>query len=65
MTIRLAKYGQALRLMQYIKSTTLKRSVKSQDEIGETMGHSTPKVTEHCLASLDMDKTWEINKGLL
>jgi hypothetical protein len=28
------------------------------------MGHSTSQVTEHYLASLDMDKTWEINKGL-
>jgi integrase len=43
---------------------TLKRSGKSRDEIGEMMGHSTSQVTEHYLASLDMDKTWEINKGL-
>ena len=27
------------------------------------MGHSTSQVTEHYLASLDMDKTWEINEG--
>jgi integrase len=46
-------------------ATTLKRSGKSRDEIGEMMGHSTSQVTEHYLASLDMDKTWEINKGLL
>ena len=45
-------------------ATTLKRSGKSRDEIGEMMGHSTSQVTEHYLASLDMDKTWEINKGL-
>jgi integrase len=45
-------------------ATTLKRSGKSRDEIGEMMGHSTSEVTEHYLASLDMDKTWEINEGL-
>ena len=46
-------------------ATTLKRSGKSRDEIGEMMGHSTSQVTEHYLASLDMDKTWKINEGLL
>ncbi len=46
-------------------ATTLKRSGKSRDEIGEMMGHSTSQVTEHYLASLDMDKTWRINEGLL
>lgn len=46
-------------------ATTLKRSGKSRDEIGEMMGHSNSQVTEHYLASLDMDKTWEINEGLL
>jgi integrase len=45
-------------------ATTLKRSGKSRDEIGEMMGHSTSEVTEHYLASLDMDKTWGINEGL-
>jgi integrase len=45
-------------------ATTLKRAGKSRDEIGEMMGHSTPEVTEHYLASLDMDKVWEINEGL-
>ena len=45
-------------------ATTLKRSGKSRDEIGEMMGHSNSQVTEHYLASLDMDKTWEINEGL-
>jgi len=38
-------------------ATTLKRSGNSKDEIGEMMGHSTSQVTEHYLASLDMDKT--------
>ena len=46
-------------------ATTLKRSGKSRDEIGEMMGHSTTQVTDHYLASLDMDKTWGINEGLL
>jgi integrase len=46
-------------------ATTLKRAGKSRDEIGEMMGHSTSQVTEHYLASLDMEKTWEINEGLL
>jgi integrase len=46
-------------------ATTLKRSGKSRDEIGEMMGHSNSQVTEHYLASLDMDKTWKINEGLL
>ncbi len=46
-------------------ATTLKRSGKSRDEIGEMMGHSTSQVTDHYLATLDMDKTWEINEGLL
>jgi len=36
---------------------------KSQDEIGEIMGHSNSQVTEHYLASLVMDIKWEINKG--
>ena len=44
--------------------TTLKRSGKSRDEIEEMMGHSTSQVIEHYLASLDMDKTCEINEGL-
>jgi integrase len=46
-------------------ATTLKRSGKSRDEIGEMMGHSTAQVTDHFLASLDMNKTWEINKGMM
>jgi hypothetical protein len=44
-------------------NTTLKRSGKSGDEIGEMMGHSASQVTEHYLASLDMDQTIEINEG--
>jgi integrase len=45
-------------------ATSLKRSGKSKDEIGEMMGHSNSQVTEFYLASLDMDKTWGINEGL-
>jgi len=45
-------------------ATTLKRSGKSTDEIGEMMGHSSNEVTKFYLASLDMDKTWDINEGL-
>lgn len=45
-------------------ATTLKRSGNSRDEIGEMMGHSNSLVTENYLASLDMDKTWEVNEGL-
>ena len=43
--------------------TTLKRSGKSGEEIGEIMGHSASQDTEHYLASSDMDQTWEINEG--
>jgi len=37
---------------------------KSRDEIRQMMGRSTFHFTEYYLASLDMDKTWKINKGL-
>jgi hypothetical protein len=30
----------------------------------EKLGHSTAHVTEQYLASLDMDKKWEINNGI-
>jgi integrase len=33
--------------------------------VSEMMGHSTAQVTEHYLASLDMEKTWEINEGII
>jgi len=46
-------------------ATTLKRSGKSRDEIGEMIGHSNSQVTEFYLASLVMDKTLGIKKGLL
>ncbi len=37
---------------------------KSGDEIRQMMGRSSSQVTEHYLASPDMDKTWKFNKGL-
>jgi hypothetical protein len=55
---------QVLNYLQIYFNVTLNRSRESRDEIGEMMGHSTSEVTEHYLASLDMDKTWEINEGL-
>jgi len=45
-------------------ATTLLRSGRSKDEIGEMLGHSNSIVTEHYLASLDIEKTHEINNGL-
>jgi integrase len=42
-------------------ATTLKRAGKSKDEISEMLGHSNSVVTEHYLASLDMEKTFDIN----
>jgi hypothetical protein len=46
-------------------ATTLKRAGVSKDNIGEMLGHSNSVVTEHCLASLDIEKTYEINKYIL
>jgi len=57
--------GLRLKTSRDSYATTLKRSGKSKDEIGEMMGHSNSQVTEYYLASLDMDKTWGINEGLL
>jgi integrase len=45
-------------------ATTLKRAGKSKDEISEMLGHSNSVVTEHYLASLDMEKTFDINDCL-
>jgi integrase len=45
-------------------ATTLKRAGKSKDEISEMLGHSNSVVTEHYLASLDMEKTFDINECL-
>jgi integrase len=42
-------------------ATTLKRAGVSKDQIGEMLGHANSVVTEHYLASLDIEKTHEIN----
>ena len=41
-------------------ATILKRPGVSKDNIGEMLGHSNSVVTEHYLASLDIEKTQEI-----
>jgi integrase len=46
-------------------ATTLKRAGVSKDNIGEMLGHSNSVVTEHYLASLDIEKTHDINKHIL
>ncbi len=46
-------------------ATTLKRAGVSKDNIGEMLGHSNSVVTEHYLASLDIEKTNEINQHIL
>lgn len=45
-------------------ATTLKRAGVSKDDISEMLGHSNSIVTEHYLASLDMEKTFDINDCL-
>jgi site-specific recombinase XerC len=45
-------------------ATTLKRAGKSKYEISEMLDHSNSVVTEHYLASLDMEKTFDINDCL-
>lgn len=46
-------------------ATTLKRAGVSKDNIGEMLGHSNSIVTEHYLASLDIEKTHDINMHIL
>ena len=46
-------------------ATTLKRAGVSKDSIGEMLGHANSVVTEHYLASLDIEKTHEINQYIL
>lgn len=46
-------------------ATTLRRAGVAKDDIGEMLGHSNSIVTEHYLASIDMESTFEINKHLL
>lgn len=45
-------------------ATSLKRANIPTSQIGEMMGHSNSVVTEHYLATLDIEKTWEINESL-
>lgn len=45
-------------------ATTLKRANVPTSQIGEMMGHSNSVVTEHYLASLDLEKTRDINESL-
>lgn len=46
-------------------ATTLRRGGVSKDNIGEMLGHANSIVTEHYLASLDIEKTNEINQHIL
>jgi integrase len=46
-------------------ASTLRRAKVSKDDIGDMLGHSNSIVTEHYLASLDMEETYEINKHIL
>jgi integrase len=46
-------------------ATTLKRAGVSKDNIGEMLGHANSIVTEHYLASLDIEKTHDINQHIL
>jgi hypothetical protein len=46
-------------------ATTLRRGGVSKDDIGEMLGHANSVVTEHYLASLDIEKTIEINQHIL
>ena len=46
-------------------ATTLKQAGVSKDNFGEMLGHSNSVVTEHYLASLDIEKTKDINKHIL
>ena len=45
-------------------ATTLKRAGKSNDQIGEMLGHSNSIVTMHYLGSMDMETTAEVNESL-
>jgi site-specific recombinase XerD len=46
-------------------ATTLERAGVSKDNIGEMLGHSNSVVTEHYLASLDIEKPQDINQHIL
>jgi integrase len=46
-------------------ATTLKRKNTPTSTIGEMLGHSNSSVTEHYLASMDLDKLWDVNEQIL
>lgn len=46
-------------------ASTLRRAKVPKDDIGDMLGHSNSIVTEHYLASLDVEETFEINKHVL
>jgi len=46
-------------------ANTLKQAGRTNDQIGEMMGHSNSETTRFYLASLDMEKTRDINQCLL
>jgi integrase len=45
-------------------ASTLLRNGISKDNISSMLGHSNSKVTEHYLASIDLEKTFDINSVL-
>jgi len=45
-------------------ATTLKRAGKTNDQIGEMLGHANSVVTMHYLGSMDMETTVEMNESL-
>ncbi len=46
-------------------ATSLKRNNIPTSIIGEMLGHANSMVTEHYLASMDLDKLEDINKNIL
>ncbi|MCK5820689.1 MAG: recombinase family protein [Bacteroidales bacterium] len=46
------------------KASTLLRNNISKDKISSMLGHSNSMVTEHYLASIDLEKTFDINSVL-
>jgi len=46
-------------------ASTLRRAEVPKDDIGEMLGHASSVVTEHYLASADIEKTHKINKHIL
>lgn len=44
---------------------TLKRKNTPTSTFGEMLGHSNNSVTEHYLASMDLDKLWDVNEQIL